>query len=199
MHPHLGKPLPLDSKEMIAFISYLKWISDSSKVDRNTLGVKNLTIPFPKRAASSEKGEQLYAMNCTRCHGANGEGVMQYDSSSYIYPPLWGMKAYQPGSSMHRIIKLSQWLVANMPYDKATHSKPFLTSEEAFDLAAFINDDKIHKRPPVHEFQYPNIAEKAIDYDRGPFIDSFSGQQHKFGPYQPILDYWKSRGLRISY
>lgn len=199
MHPHLGKPLPLDSKEMIAFISYLKWLSDSSKVDRNTPGVKNLQIPFPKGAASSKRGEQLYATNCTRCHGPNGAGIMQYDSVAYLYPPLWGMKAYQPGSSMHRIIKLSQWLVANMPYDKATHQKPFLTSEEAFDLAAFINDDEIHERPPVKEFQYPNNAEKAIDYDRGPFIDSFSEHQHKFGPYQPIIDYWKSKGLHVSF
>jgi thiosulfate dehydrogenase len=199
MHPHLGKPLPLDSKEMIAFISYLKWLSDSSKVNRNTPGVENLEISFPKRAASSKRGEQLYAMYCTRCHGSNGSGIMQYDSGAYLYPPLWGMKAYQPGSSMHRIIKLSRWLVANMPYDKATHQKPFLTSEQAFDLAAFINDDEIHERPPVNEFQYPDNAEKAIDYDRGPFIDTFSEQQHKFGPYQPIIDYWKSKGLNISY
>jgi thiosulfate dehydrogenase len=46
-HPHLGKPLPLDSKEMIAFISYLKWISDSSKVDEKTPGIKNKQISFP--------------------------------------------------------------------------------------------------------------------------------------------------------
>lgn len=27
MRPHSGKPLPLDSKEIIAFLSYLKWIN----------------------------------------------------------------------------------------------------------------------------------------------------------------------------
>jgi thiosulfate dehydrogenase len=200
MHPHLGKkPLPLDSKEMIAFISYLKWINDSSKVDRNTPGVKNLEISFPKISASPKRGEQLYAINCTRCHGPNGEGMMQYDSSSYIYPPLWGIKAYQPGSSMHLIIMMARFLVANMPYDKATHNKPFLTSEEALDLAAFINDDDIHKRPFVKEYQYPNEAEKPIDYDRGPFADSFSEAQHKYGPFQPIIDYWKNKGVKPSY
>ena len=170
MHPHLGvKPLPLDSKEMIAFISYLKWINDSSKFDNKTPGLKNLEIPFPDSAASPKRGEQLYAINCTRCHGANGEGMMAYDSSSYIYPPLWGLKSYQPGSSMHRVIKMARWLVANMPYDKATHNKPFLKPGEALDLAAFINDDDIHKRPFVEEYQYPHIEEKPIDYDRGPF------------------------------
>ncbi|MEO6704473.1 MAG: c-type cytochrome [Ginsengibacter sp.] len=199
MHPHLGKPLPLDSKEMIAFISYLKWINDSSKVDKKTPGVKNLDIPFPSVAASSKKGGQLYTVNCSRCHGKNGEGVMQDDDVTYIYPPLWGAKSYQPGSSMHRIIKMSQWLVANMPHGIATHKKPLLTSDQAFDIAAFINDDEIHERPVVKEFQYPNYEEKAIDYDRGPFADTFSVSQHKYGPYQPIIDYWKSKGIKPSY
>jgi thiosulfate dehydrogenase len=199
MHPHLGKPLPLDSKEMIAFISYLKWISDSSKVNKKTPGVKNLDIPFPTVAASPKRGAQLYALNCSRCHGQSGEGVMQADNVTYIYPPLWGLKSYQPGSSMHRIIKMSQWLVANMPHGIASHQKPFLTSEQAFDIAAFINDDEIHERPVVKEFQYPNYEEKAIDYDRGPFADTFSVSQHKYGPYQPIIDYWKSKGIKPSY
>jgi thiosulfate dehydrogenase len=199
MHPHLGEPLPLDSKEMIAFISYLKWISDSSKVNRNTPGVKNLEIPFPEEEASPKKGEQLFVVNCARCHGTDGEGIMADDSSSYIYPPLWGQKAYQPGSSMHRIIKMAQWLVANMPYDKATHDKPFLKSDEALDLAAFINNDDIHQRPFVKEYQYPNIEEKPIDYDRGPFVDSFSEQQHKYGPFKPIINYWKSKGVQPKY
>lgn len=200
MHPHLGiKPLPLDSKEMIAFISYLKWINDSSKFNKNTPGLKNLAITFPDTAASQKTGERLYAMHCTRCHGTNGEGIMAYDSSSYIYPPLWGSKSYQPGSSMHRVIKMAQWLVANMPQDKATHEKPFLKPDEALDLAAFINDDDIHLRPVVKEYQYPNIEEKPIDYDRGPFIDSFSERQHKYGPFKPIIDYWESKGVTPKY
>jgi thiosulfate dehydrogenase len=119
---------------------------------------------------------------------------MALDNIAYQYPPLWGMKAYQPGSSMHRIVKLAQWLVSNMPYDKATHDQPYLTAAQALDLAAFINDDKIHQRPPVKEFQYPNPEEKAYDYDRGPFKDPFSDQQHKYGPYKPIVDYWKGKG-----
>jgi thiosulfate dehydrogenase len=200
MHPHLGvKPLPLDGKEMLAFISYLKWINDSSKVDRNTPGVKNLEISFPKIPASPKRGEQLYAFNCMRCHGADGAGIMANDNSSYVYPTLWGQKAYQPGSSMHRIIKMAQWLVANMPYDKATHNNPFLKADQALDLAAFINDDSIHERPLVKEYQYPNIDEKPIDYDRGSFADPFSVTQHKYGPYQPIIDYWKGKGVQPKY
>ncbi len=199
MHPHLGKPLPLDSKEMVAFISYLKWLSDSSGIDKNTKGLKNKAITFPVEAASPKRGEALYAQHCNRCHGLSGEGIIQPDSASYTYPPLWGLKAYQPGSSMHRNIKMAQWLVANMPYDSASYVKPILTDGEALDIAAFVNDDAIHHRPEVEEFQYPNIEEKAMDYDRGPFSDTFSVAQHKYGPYQPIIDYWKAKGKQPAY
>jgi thiosulfate dehydrogenase len=199
MHPHLGKPLPLDSREMIGIMSYLKWLSDSSNVTKTTKGLKNIEIELPDTAASPAAGAVLYADNCARCHGDSGQGEMRADNSTYKYPPLWGLKAYQPGSSMHRIVKMAQWLVSNMPYDKATHDKPFLTSAQALDLAAFINDDKIHQRPFVKEYQYPNVEEKAIDYDRGPFKDPFSVEQHKYGPYKPIVDYWKGKGIDPSY
>jgi len=194
MHPHLGKPLPLDCKEMIGFMSYLKWLCDSANVDKHTKGLKNVNIDLPDTAASPLAGAKLYVQDCARCHGNNGQGKIRFDNVAYEYPPLWGSKAYQPGSSMHRIVKMAQWLVSNMPYDKATHDKPFLTSAEALDLAAFINDDNIHQRPPVKEFQYPNPEEKAMDYDRGPFKDPFSEQQHKYGPYKPIIDYWGAKG-----
>ena len=199
MHPHLGKPLPLDSREMIGIMSYLKWLSDSVGVTKATKGLKNVEIELPDTAASPTAGAVLYANDCARCHGTSGQGEMRLDNSTYKYPPLWGLKAYQPGSSMHRIVKMAQWLVSNMPYDKATHDKPYLTSSQALDLAAFINDDKIHQRPFVKEYQYPNAEEKAIDYDRGPFKDPFTEQQHKYGPYKPIVDYWKGKGIEPSY
>ncbi len=199
MHPHLGKPLPLDSREMIGIMSYLKWLSDSSNVSKSTKGLKNVNIELPDTAASPVNGGMLYAAECARCHGDNGEGKMALNNIAYQYPPLWGPKAYQPGSSMHRIVKMAQWLVSNMPYDKATHDKPFLSSAQALDVAAFINDDKIHQRPFVKEYQYPNPEEKAIDYDRGPFKDPFSEQQHKYGPYKPIAAYWKNKGKEPGY
>ncbi|WP_457269445.1 c-type cytochrome [Pedobacter sp. UYEF25] len=200
MHPLLGiKALPLDGKEMIAFISYLKFINDSSKMSSGNPGLKNLEIQLPNAAARPEAGKLLYAKDCARCHGLNGEGVFTADTSAYIYPPLWGKKSYRAGSSMHRVIKMAQWLLPNMPFDKATHTNPMLTTKEALDLAAFINDDTIHLRPTLTELQYPSLEEKPIDYDKGPFIDSFSEKQHKFGPYKPIIDEYKRKNLKITY
>ncbi|WP_423737827.1 c-type cytochrome [Chitinophaga caseinilytica] len=197
--PHNGKSLPLDSKEMVAFLAYFRWINSFVPKDKPYKGGKNLEVELPDVAASPERGAQLYVQHCERCHGKDGEGIMTADKNGYVYPPLWGPSGYQPGSSMHRIIKQAQWLKANMPFDKATWDKPFLSDGEALDIAAFVNDDSRHPRPNPKTFDYPHIAEKALDYDKGPFADTFSVSAHKYGPYKPMIDYWKSKGQKPAY
>jgi thiosulfate dehydrogenase len=200
MRPHSGKPLPLDSKEMLAFLSYFKWINSQVPHDIELpKGEKNLQVAFPGRAADPVRGAQVYASRCERCHGANGEGKMLDGNVTYQYPPLWGATGYQPGSSMHRVIKQAQWLKANMPQDSATWQKPLLSDEDALDVAAFVNDDRIHQRPNPKTLDYPHANEKALDYGKGPFADTFSELQHKFGPYQPMIDYWKAKGWKPVY
>jgi thiosulfate dehydrogenase len=194
--PHNGIALPLQSKEMTAFLSYFKWINTYVNRLDSFAGEKNLPIQLPDRAADYLKGEQLYAMHCVQCHQIDGGGLWNADSSGYIYPPVWGKYAYKPGSSMHRITTMAGWLKANMPHLQATYDKPILTDEEALDIAAFINNDSLHYRPFVASFDYPNPMTKPIDYGRGPFADTFSEAQHKYGPYQPIIDYWTSKGWK---
>jgi thiosulfate dehydrogenase len=195
MRPHSGIPLPHESKEMVALVSYLKWINSFVIKKDSFPGENNLTIQYPARAASSANGEKLYTMHCQRCHEENGEGKMKSNAVTYEFPPLWGTFSYQPGSSMHRNIVQARWLKANMPFDLSTFDKPVLTDEEALDIAAFVNDDQIHQRPSVSNFDYPNPNTKPIDYGIGPYADTFSENQHKIGPYQPIIDYWQSKGL----
>jgi thiosulfate dehydrogenase len=154
--PLNGKPLPLDGREMVAILCYLKWINSIAGKSENLEGSQNLEIKFPVRATNSERGGKLFMLHCQRCHGATGDGQLEPDSQLYLYPPIWGEKSYQRGSSMHRVIKLAQWLKANMPYDKATWNRPFLSDEEALDIAAFINDDQIHKRPGTSNSDYPH-------------------------------------------
>jgi thiosulfate dehydrogenase len=198
MRPHNGKPLPLNSREMIAFLSYFKWINSFAE-KKEYKGEKPYKVSFPTTSADPGHGKMLYIQNCQRCHGANGEGLMEDNGICFKYPPLWGANSYQPGSSMHRVIKQAQWIKVNMPNDLATYAKPILTDNEAFDLAAFINDDKIHDRPHPPSLDYPRPAEKAIDYGEPPFADTFPAAMHKFGPYQPIINYWKEKGMKPSY
>lgn len=194
--PHNGKPLRFDSKEMTAMISYIKWLGQKVPVNAHVQGDSPFEIPLPDRAADPVKGEAIYKQECASCHGFNGEGKMRLDDVCYEYPPVWGLNSYQPGSSLHRVVKAAAFIYTNMPNKNATHLNPNLSVEEAFDVAAFINDDRIHKRPiKKGVVSYPNIATKPLDYGTGPFIDSFPDLQHKFGPWKPIVDYRKKHNL----
>ena len=198
--PHSGKPIPLDSKEMISIISYIKWVGQNVPVNTNVVADSPLKIPLLNRAASSKNGKIVYDRDCKICHGVNGEGKMNTNNSTYQYPPLWGKDAYQEGSSMHRVVKAASFIYANMPFGLAKYDKPKLTIEEAYDVAAYINDDVIHSRPINNgALNYPNIKTKPIDYGTGPFIDDFSEFQHKYGPYQPIIDFRKSKKLPYKF
>ncbi|MCD6065718.1 MAG: cytochrome class [Bacteroidetes bacterium] len=193
--PHNGKHLPLNSKEMLAIISYMKWLGENVPVNGHVKGDGHVEFEYPERAADPVKGELVYKRDCESCHGKNGEGKMRLDNVCYEYPPLWGNDSYQAGSSVHRVTKLGAFIYANMPNKIATYDNPKLTIEEAFDVCAFINNDDIHKRPqPVTKQDYPNVNNKPIDYAGGPYIDSFPMLQHKYGPYKPIIEYYKKIG-----
>lgn len=198
--PLNGKSLPLDSKEMIAFLSYLRYINNQWGNDSTYKEKKQNSLALTDTAASPERGMILFDNNCSRCHGTDGSGMLTADESAYLYPPLWGEKSYQAGSSMHRVLKLATWIKYNMPFDKAIPGKPFLTDQQALDIAAFINDDQIHERPVNDRINdYSQIEMKPIDYEVGPYIDTFSEKQHKYGPFPPIINYWKKKGLKITY
>ena len=198
--PMSGKPLKLDSREMDAIICYIKWVGQNVPVDKHVKGDQPLELTFPGRAADPARGKVIYDAACRSCHGDNGEGKMQADNVCYQYPPLWGVTSYQPGSSLHRVIKAAAFIYANMPNGKATYAAPSLTMEQAFDVAAFINDDDIHKRPTNNgTTNYPNSRDKPVDYGKGPYTDTFAEVQHKYGPFQPIIDFKKSKGLPVIF
>jgi thiosulfate dehydrogenase len=198
--PHHGKAIPLDSREMVAIVSYMKWLSGNVPVGRRIKGDGAADLVYPERPANADNGARVYQTHCARCHMSDGEGQLRPDSSTYIYPPLWGMDSYDKGSSMHRVLKAARFIKANMPHQQAYWNKPVLTDAEAIDVAAFINDDRLHVRPES-QFSpgYPNISKKPIDYYKPPFADTFSAEQHKFGPYQPIIDYHKAKGLPVVF
>jgi thiosulfate dehydrogenase len=71
----------------------------------------------------------------------------------------------------------------NMPFG-VSHGNSQLTDEQAWDVAAFIN---AQPRPDKDlSKDWPQKNTKPVDYPFGPYADSFSAQQHKFGPFDPI-------------
>lgn len=198
--PHNGTPMPLDSKEMIAIVTYMQWLAKNVPTGQRVKGDDGIELAYPNRAADIGNGQKIYTQHCSSCHGNNGEGQFNADSSTYIYPPLWGKYAFERGSSMHRVLKMARFVKANMPHLKASWDKPFLTDVEAIDVAAFVVCDSIHPRPEKSGLvSYPNIKVKPIDYDEGPYVDGFTARQHKYGPYQPIIDYHKANKLPVIF
>jgi len=202
MRPSNGTPLPLDCKEMVAMLCYMKWLGTGTQVGKHVAGDETAELEYPDRAADPEKGALIFQQNCVVCHGADGSGKMRPDSEGYLYPPLWGRWSYQRGSSPSRVLKLARFIKVSMPDKKATWQKPFLTDEQAIDVAAFINDEDIHPRPEKKDKtipDYPDPKAKAIDYEMGPYVDTFSEKQHKYGPYKPIIQYHKDHNLPIIF
>lgn len=200
--PHNGIAMPVNSKEIKSIVAYIKWIGTIVPDDTALTAGNSTELTLPLHAADPLKGLKIYDAKCKSCHGATGSGVLSADSTTYIYPPLWGMQSYQLGSSMHRVLKAARFIKANMPHNQARWNAPILTDEEAIDVAAFINDDEIHPRPSKKATtvgDYPISRVKPIDYDIPPFEDTFSSSQHKYGPFAPIIQYHKVKGIPIVY
>jgi thiosulfate dehydrogenase len=193
--PHNGKALKLDSKEMNAIVSYIKWIGEKYDPEKH-LGYALKYVKYQGLKADPTRGEAVYTTHCKTCHQADGGGLMNLEGISYTNPPLWGNKSYQEGSSMHRVIKAASFIKYNMPNKKATLDEPVLTDQEALDVAAFINDGSIHPRPKPKHHDYPNLTHKPIDYFKAPNLDGFSEEQHTFGPWDEIEEFYVKQGLK---
>jgi thiosulfate dehydrogenase len=198
--PHNGTPMPLDSKEMHAMVCYMRWLSQGVPVGSHVPGDGASELKYLDRPADPVHGEAIFMQHCSSCHGKDGQGQYNLDSTTYVYPPLWGQYGYERGSSMHRILKAARFIKANMPHKLAYWNKPVLTDEEAIDVAAFVNDDRIHTRPDKRNLpSYPNTLKKPVDYDEGPYPDTFTTYQHKFGPYKSIINYHESHNIPVIF
>ena len=181
-----GKAIDSSSREMKAMVAYLKWIGKGVSKGNKPQGAGLEQLPFMDRAADPEKGKPIYQSKCSSCHGENGEGQSNHDSSYYLYPPLWGPHSFNVSAGLYRISRMSSFIKNNMPFGQASHNSPQLTDEEAWDVAAFV----LSKPRPDKRFpeDWPKTETKPVDYPFGPYTDIFSEKQHKYGPFQPIQD-----------
>ncbi len=188
-----GTGLDSSSTEMKALLAYLNWLGDTMQPRIILKDTGWVGLPLLTRAADPVKGKQIYSSRCSRCHADHGGGVLTSDSSGYINPPLWGTNSYTVSAGMHRISKLASFIYKNMPAD-SVRMQPVLLTEEAWDVAAFICSQPRADRK--FEKDWPQLETKPPDYPFGPYADSFSEQQHRYGPYGPIWEYRK-RGDHI--
>jgi thiosulfate dehydrogenase len=123
----------------------------------------------------------------------NGEGkkIKGTGFSGYLYPPIAGNDSFNDGAGMNRVITAAEFIKGNMPFG-ATYDAPLVTDEEAYHLAAYINT---LERPVKagKELDFPDKKLKPVSTPYGPWADDFSPEQHKFGPFTPIFDYYKKQ------
>jgi thiosulfate dehydrogenase len=185
-----GYPLPAEGKEMKAMKAYMHWLSQgipvgaASKMEGRRLKKIDRKM-VKKQAADPVKGKVVYDMYCASCHGQNGEGMKKAGKAEgYIYPALWGTDdTYNKGAGMYRILKAADFIKSNMPLG-ATHDNPILTDEQAYDVAAYMNQDSHYRPEKINRTSdFPDARVKAPDVYR-PSMENFD---HKFGPYGKII------------
>jgi len=178
-----GRMLDTNSREMKAIYAYIKWLGDDVPKGVEREGTSLMKLPYLNRAADPVAGEQVYLSNCSSCHGRDGQGQLNVEQIAYTYPPLWGNNSYNDGAGLYRLSSFAGFVKNNMPFGADYHSAK-LTNEEAWDVAAFVNSrERPHKDQRADWF---DISKKPVDFPFGPYADSFTEKQHKYGPYQPI-------------
>lgn len=187
-----GQRMPHNSLEMQGMVAYIKWLSEDVPEDKEKLYQGFAKVKLPEVRADLEKGKAIFTKHCVVCHGENGQGVRPDENSLYQFPPLWGNDSYNHGAGMHRLITAAEFIKGNMPFQQATYDKPVLTDEEAYHVAAYINSfDRPLKSNP--ELDFPKKELKPASTPYGPWKDSFSADQHKYGPFQPIFEFYEKQ------
>jgi thiosulfate dehydrogenase len=179
-----GKALDSNSREMRAIVAYMHWLGTNVKKGEKPLGSGISSLKNLDRTADPGKGKIVFIEKCQLCHGANGAG--QRDTASgtgYLYPPLWGPNSYNIGAGLFRLSRMAGYVKDNMPFG-VSHGNSQLSEEQAWDVAAFVNAQP-HPYKDLSK-DWPDKNTKPVDYPFGPYGDTFSEQQHKFGPFDPI-------------
>ncbi len=181
-----GQGLDSASREMKAMEAYILWLGQAAPKGKTPKGTGLMKLKYLNRAANPDSGRLVFMNKCQSCHGADGQGLPKPEGNGRRYPPLWGVKSYNEAAGLFRASSFAGYVKANMPFG-ADYQNPQLTDAEAWDLAAFVNSQPRPKHPFLST-DFPKIAGKPVDHPFGPFADSFSETQHKYGPFQPIVE-----------
>ncbi len=145
-----GKPPAYNSREMIALVAYIAYLSRGTPVGATPDPSVKLTEFAPPRRASVQRGSAIYAQQCSACHDAGGAG-------SAAFPPLWGPTSFNGGAGMHRLWRMAAFVRYNMPQN----APGSLTPQEAYDVSAFVLS---HARPKFQGTRLVGFPERPAKY-----------------------------------
>ena len=129
-----GTPPAYTSKEMIAMVSYMAYLSRKVPTGQPVAKDTRFIVALPSAAPNVAHGDALYAQKCSMCHQANGAGIPGQ------FPALWGATSFNKGAGMAKVAMMAGFVRYNMPLGKAGT----LSDQQAYDVAAFVES---HKRP----------------------------------------------------
>ena len=69
-----GQPLPPQSADMQAMVAYFDWMKMNTRPEDKVEG-RGVGKIDPAIKPDMANGEQIYAKQCSVCHGNNGEGL----------------------------------------------------------------------------------------------------------------------------
>lgn len=184
-----GEKLSEDSREMNAMIAYMQMLNED--VPQHLVGQLNVPFNYPNRKADLEHGERVYKNKCQSCHGLDGAGYLTRvtnGKNETITPALWGEGSFNNGAGMHRVLTAGTFIKGNMPLGVPWEHLE-ISDEEAYDVSAYINSKE---RPEMEGLadDYPDLTKKPIDSPYPPYADEFPQEQHQYGPFQPIKEYY---------
>jgi thiosulfate dehydrogenase len=187
-----GKSLPFDTKEMKAFVTYIHFLSRGVPVGSSVEGQGLPKFNPPDRMSNVSAGEKVYAEKCIACHGQDGAGLRNGkpgEAKGYTFPPLWGKDSFNNGAGMNRLLTAAAFIKTNMPLG-SSYTQTLLTNDEAYDVAGYI----LSKPRPIKanlDKDFPARWNKPVDAAFPPYVDGAPAEQHKYGPFQPLIENMK--------
>lgn len=159
-----GAPPPAGSDIYRDLQTYFHWLATGAPTGKDIVGSGYPELELTSAGYDPQRGAPLYDQYCSGCHGPQGKGAIQPDGK-VVYPPLWGNESYNWGAGMARVDLAARFIKANMPFD----NPGTLTSQEAWDIAAFV-DSQERPRDPRQTGSIEDNAKR-----------SFAGQETFYG------------------
>lgn len=194
-----GKALPLDSREMKAFVTYISFLSRGIPVGATVEGAGMVQSKMPNRRANLDNGAKVYAAQCVACHGDNGQGVragQPGDAQGYVFPPLWGPDTFNTGAGMNRLAMATRFVKHNMPQG-TNFDAPQLSDDDAYDVAAYMLSKPRPEKANL-EADFPARWNKPVDSAFPPYMLGAPADQHRFGPFPPLAEKQRQMAEKIK-
>jgi thiosulfate dehydrogenase len=144
-----GRALPSTGHEMKALLAYIEFLGKGCPTGVRVPGMGLRPLRRPDHEPDASLGQRVYAVQCARCHGVDGQGLLRSAQplDGYQVPPLWGAASFNSAAGMSQVSIASAFVHANMPLGVDQGAAPPST-QDAWDVAAFFTSEPRPPGPP---------------------------------------------------